>query len=72
MGLIQFKKSNVPQWAGGHTNPSQWPTRISKNAGGSSGGSVSAQARGQVYLATGNDLVGSLQTPAGFNGVVGL
>ena len=48
------------------------PWDISKNAGGSSGGSASAQARGQVYLATGNDLGGSLQTPAGFNGVVGL
>jgi len=39
---------------------------------GSSGGSASALASGQVFLATGNDLGGSLRTPAGFNGVVGL
>ena len=76
-GANPVAKSNVPEWAGGHTfNPVHGLTRnpwdISKSAGGSSGGSASALASGQVFLATGNDLGGSLRTPAGFNGVVGL
>lgn len=76
-GAIPIAKSNVPEWAGGHTfNPvfgitrNPWNTALS--AGGSSGGSAAALASGQVWLATGNDLGGSLRTPASFNGVVGL
>lgn len=76
-GAIPMAKSNVPEWAGGHTfNPvfgitrNPWDTRLS--AGGSSGGSAAALASGSVWLATGNDLGGSLRTPASFNGVVGL
>ena len=70
-------KSNVPEWAGGHTfNPVYGLTRnpwdTSKSVGGSSGGSSAALASGQVFLATGNDLGGSLRTPAAFNGIVGL
>ncbi len=74
---LPIAKSNVPEWAGGHTfnevfgitrNP--WDTRLS--VGGSSGGSAAALASGSVWLATGNDLGGSLRTPASFNGVVGL
>ena len=76
-GAIPIAKSNVPEWAGGHTfNPVNGLTRnpwnMSRSAGGSSGGSAAALASGQVWLATGNDLGGSLRTPAGFNGVVGL
>lgn len=74
---IPIAKSNVPEWAGGHTfNPVHGITRnpwnTGRSAGGSSGGSAAALASGQVWLATGNDLGGSLRTPAGFNGVVGL
>ena len=76
-GAIPMAKSNVPEWAGGHTfNPvfgitrNPWNTGLS--AGGSSGGSAAALASGAVWLATGNDLGGSLRTPASFNGVVGL
>ena len=76
-GAIPIAKSNVPEWAGGHTfNPvhgvtrNPWNTNLS--AGGSSGGSAVALATGQAWLATGNDLGGSLRTPAGFNGVAGL
>ncbi len=76
-GAIPVAKSNVPEWAGGHTfNPvfgitrNPWDTR--RSAGGSSGGSAAAVACGLVWLATGNDLGGSLRTPASFNGVVGL
>jgi amidase len=76
-GAIPIAKSNVPEWAGGHTfNPVNGltcnPWNTSRSAGGSSGGSGAALASGQVWLATGNDLGGSLRTPAGFNGVVGL
>ena len=76
-GAIPIAKSNVPEWAGGHTfNPvfgttrNPWNTNVS--AGGSSGGSAVAIATGMAWLATGNDLGGSLRTPAAFNGVVGL
>ena len=76
-GAIPIAKSNVPEWAGGHTfNPvfgttrNPWDTNLS--AGGSSGGSAVALATGMAWLATGNDLGGSLRTPAAFNGVVGL
>ena len=76
-GAVPVAKSNVPEWAGGHTfNPVHGLTRnpwnTGRSAGGSSGGSAAALASGQVWLATGNDLGGSLRTPAGFNGVVGL
>ncbi|MGI9525026.1 MAG: amidase [Hyphomicrobiaceae bacterium] len=76
-GAIPIAKSNVPEWAGGNTfNPvlgttrNPWNTALS--AGGSSGGSAAAVASGLVWLATGNDLGGSLRTPASFNGIVGL
>ncbi len=76
-GAIPIAKSNVPEWAGGNTFNSvhgitRNPWNLNLSAGGSSGGSAAALASGQVWLATGNDLGGSLRTPAGFNGVVGL
>ena len=76
-GAITIAKSNVPEWAGGNTfNPvfgatrNPWDLRMS--VGGSSGGSAAALASGLLWLATGNDLGGSLRTPAAFNGIVGL
>ena len=77
-GGIPIGKSNTPEFgAGANTfnevfgetlNP--WNTTL--NAGGSSGGSAVALATGQVWLATGSDLGGSLRTPASFCSVVGL
>ena len=77
-GGIVLGKTNTPEFgAGANTfnevfgetlNP--WDTRL--NAGGSSGGSAVALATGQVWLATGSDLGGSLRTPAAFCSVVGL
>ena len=66
-GAIPIAKSNVPEWAGGNTfNPVYGATRnpwnTGRSAGGSSGGSAAALASGQVWLATGNDLGGSLRT----------
>jgi hypothetical protein len=76
-GAIPIGKANVPEWAGAHTfNPvfghtlNPWNRNMS--AGGSSGGSAVALATGMVFLATGNDLGGSLRVPASFNGVVGI
>ena len=76
-GAIPIAKSNVPEWAGGHTfNPVLGTTRnpwnLGRSVGGSSGGAAAAVASGTVWLATGNDLGGSLRTPAGFNGIIGL
>tara|TARA_B100001750_G_scaffold137408_1_gene109354 strand:- start:3886 stop:5307 length:1422 start_codon:yes stop_codon:yes gene_type:complete len=76
-GII-LGKSNTPEFgAGANTfnevfgktrNP--WNTNLS--AGGSSGGSAAALAAGQVWLATGSDLGGSLRIPASYCSVVGL
>lgn len=76
-GAIPLAKSNVPEFAGANTfntvfgatrNP--WDTRLT--VGGSSGGSAAALASGMVWLATGNDLGGSLRIPASYCGVVGM
>ena len=76
-GANPIGKSNVPEWAGGHTfntvhGITRNPFNLQRTAGGSSGGSAAALASGQVWLATGNDLGGSLRTPAAFNNIVGL
>ena len=77
-GAVVLAKANTPEFgAGANTfnevfgetrNP--WDTRLT--CGGSSGGSAAALAAGEVWLATGSDLGGSLRTPAGFCGVVGI
>jgi amidase len=77
-GAIVIGKSNTPEFgAGGNTfnevfgatrNP--WDVRMT--AGGSSGGAAAALATGQVWLATGSDLAGSLRIPASYCSVVGL
>ena len=77
-GGVVLAKSNTPEFgAGANTfnavfgetlNP--WNPRLT--VGGSAGGSAAALAAGQVWLATGSDLGGSLRTPASFCSVVGL
>jgi len=77
-GGVIVAKSNTPEFgAGGATfnsvfGPTANPWDISKNAGGSSGGSAAAVASGQVWAAQGSDLGGSLRVPASFCSVVGL
>ena len=77
-GGIVVAKSNTPEFgAGGNTfnevfGDTRNPWDTSRTCGGSTGGSAAALASGQVWLATGSDLGGSLRTPAGFCGVVGL
>lgn len=77
-GGVVIAKSNTPEMgAGANTfndvfgrtrNP--WDTRL--NAAGSSGGAAAALATGEVWLAHGSDLGGSLRTPGAYCGVVGL
>jgi amidase len=77
-GGIVVAKSNTPEFAAGAStfNPvlgrTRNPWNTDKSVAGSSGGSAAALASGQVWLAQGSDLGGSLRTPASFNGVVGL
>ncbi|MDP6352419.1 MAG: amidase family protein [Alphaproteobacteria bacterium] len=77
-GAVVIAKSNTPEFGAGshtfnevfgHTN-NPWNTALS--AGGSSGGAAAALAAGEVWLATGSDLGGSLRNPASFCSVVGL
>jgi amidase len=77
-GALVVGKSNTPEFgAGANTfnevfgktlNP--WNTALT--CGGSSGGAAVALATGEVWLASGSDLGGSLRTPAAFCSVVGL
>lgn len=77
-GGVVLAKSNTPEFgAGANTfnavfgetrNP--WNTALT--CAGSSGGSAAALAAGEIWLATGSDLGGSLRTPASFCGVVGI
>lgn len=77
-GGVVLAKSNTPEFgAGANTfnevfgktrNP--WNTDLT--CGGSSGGAATALAAGEIWLATGSDLGGSLRIPASFCSVVGL
>ena len=77
-GGIVFGKTNTPEFgAGANTKNRVYgatgnPFDRTRTCGGSSGGSAVALATGMVPLATGSDLGGSLRTPAGFCGVVGI
>ena len=76
-GANIFAMTNVPEFGAGAntrnrlygatTNP--FDARLTP--AGSSGGSAVALALGQVPVATGSDVAGSLRTPAGFCGIVG-
>ena len=77
-GGIVLAKSNTPEFgAGGNTfnevfGKTRNPWNTAMTCGGSSGGSAVSLATGQVWLATGSDLGGSLRLPASFCSVVGL
>lgn len=65
LGSLNVSTSRLHGATGNPWNPA-------RSAGGSSAGSAAAVAGGVVALATGSDGSGSLRTPAGFCGLVGL
>ncbi|WP_370154692.1 amidase [Ferrovibrio sp.] len=77
-GASVIAKSNTPEFGAGAqtfnevfgTTKNPWNTAMTP--AGSSGGSAVAVATGEVWLADGSDLGGSLRIPAGFCGIVGL
>jgi amidase len=77
-GAIVIGKSNTPEFGAGASTfnevfgKTRNPWNTTKSVAGSSGGSAAAVAAGEVWLATGSDLGGSLRTPASFNAVLGL
>ncbi len=77
-GAVVIAKSNTPEFGAGANTFNEVfgatlnPWNRALTCGGSSGGAAVALAVGQVWLATGSDLGGSLRTPASFCGVAGL
>ena len=77
-GAIVIAKANTPEFGAGANTFNEVfgrtsnPWGLKKNPGGSSGGSAVALATGEVWLATGSDLGGSLRIPAAYCSVVGL
>ncbi len=77
-GGLVLAKSNTPEFgAGGSTfnevfGRTRNPWNMSLTCGGSSGGSATALATGEIWLAHGSDHGGSLRKPASFCSVVGL
>jgi len=76
-GSIVIGKSNTPEFGAGSTTFNEVfgvtrnPWNTAMTCGGSSGGSAVAVATGEVWLAEGSDLGGSLRIPASFCSVVG-
>ncbi len=77
-GAIVIGKANTPEFGAGASTFNEVfgrthnPWNRAKSVAGSSGGSAAALAAGQVWLASGSDLGGSLRNPASFTGIVGL
>jgi amidase len=77
-GGVVLARSNAPEFAAGANTFNEVfgrtlnPWNTAMTCGGSSGGSAVALATGEVWLANGSDLGGSLRIPASFCSVVGL
>jgi amidase len=76
-GAIVIGKSNLSELGGANTTnalfgATRHPFFPALTSGGSSGGSAAALAAHQIHLGHGNDVGGSLRTPAAFCGAAGL
>lgn len=76
-GAIPMAKANLSELGGANTTnrlfgATKHPRNPALTCGGSSGGSAVAVATGQVWVAHGNDVGGSLRIPPGFCGIAGL
>jgi len=72
-GAILVGKLNLPEFSfGGYTPGCNNPWDLTRNPGGSSGGSGAALAASMLLGATGGDTSGSIRNPASTCGVVGL
>lgn len=78
LGFIVVGQSNYPEFGMRNITTSYLygaarnPYDLSKNAGGSSGGSASSISSGMVPVASGSDMGGSIRIPSSWNGLVGL
>lgn len=76
-GALVLARSNSPEFAAGANTfnevfgATRNPWNTAMTCGGSSGGAAVALATGEVWLANGSDLGGSLRIPASFCSVVG-
>lgn len=76
-GAISVGKTNVPEFGAGSQTFNEVfgetlnPWDLTKTCGGSSGGAAAALSTGQVSIADGSDMGGSLRNPANFCHVVG-
>jgi amidase len=76
-GAVIMGKTNTPEFGHKGTTdnqlfgPTSTPFDLTRNAGGSSGGSAAAVAAGMVPLGQGSDAGGSVRIPAAWCGIVG-